>query len=142
MLPSLVLTDLSTDISQCPICSVVRSCLIVCKPLDCACQTSLSFTVSWNLLVSVRDTVCAFFSITRCFACVDSPKASCVHLPEAAFLSPPCPPPMVTRETSKCYRARFLPEESLTSSPPEIQAFIFSCYKVFPFISLRAINFT
>ena len=31
-------------------CSVAQSRLTLCDPMDTACQTSLSFTISWNLL--------------------------------------------------------------------------------------------
>ena len=31
-------------------CSVAKSCLTVCNPLDSAHQASLSFTISWSLL--------------------------------------------------------------------------------------------
>ena len=31
-------------------CSVTNLCLTLCNPVDCRCQTLLSFIVSWNLL--------------------------------------------------------------------------------------------
>ena len=31
-------------------CSVAKSCLTLCDPVYWACQTSLSFTISWSLL--------------------------------------------------------------------------------------------
>ena len=31
-------------------CSVTKSCLILCNPMDCTLKTSLSFTISWSLL--------------------------------------------------------------------------------------------
>ena len=31
-------------------CSVTQSCLTLCHPMDCRCQASLSFTISWSLL--------------------------------------------------------------------------------------------
>ena len=34
----------------CCCCSVVQSCPTLCDPMDCACQASLSFTISWGLL--------------------------------------------------------------------------------------------
>ena len=34
----------------CFCCSVVQSCPTLCDPMDCACQASLSFTISWGLL--------------------------------------------------------------------------------------------
>ena len=29
---------------------ITEACLILCKPMDCSCQVSLSFTISWSLL--------------------------------------------------------------------------------------------
>ena len=34
-------------------CSVPELCPALCNPLDCVCQTSLSFTMSWSLLKRV-----------------------------------------------------------------------------------------
>ena len=31
-------------------CSIAKSCLILCDPMDCMLQASLSFTISWSLL--------------------------------------------------------------------------------------------
>ena len=31
-------------------CSVSQSCPTLCGPMDCTCQASLSFTISWSLL--------------------------------------------------------------------------------------------
>ena len=41
--------DLSLTIPCC-YCSVVKSCLTLCNPLDCRRQVSLSFITSWSLL--------------------------------------------------------------------------------------------
>ena len=30
-------------------CSVTKSCLTLCNPVDCRCQTLLSFIICWNL---------------------------------------------------------------------------------------------
>ena len=32
-------------------CSVAKSCLTLCNPMDCSTQASLSFTVSWTLFI-------------------------------------------------------------------------------------------
>ena len=39
-----------TYIICCCCCSVVQSCPALCDPMDCACQASLSFTISRSLL--------------------------------------------------------------------------------------------
>ena len=39
-----------TYIICCCCCSVVQSCPALCDPMDCACQASLSFTISRGLL--------------------------------------------------------------------------------------------
>ena len=31
-------------------CSVTQSCPTLCDPMDCKCQASLSFSISWSLL--------------------------------------------------------------------------------------------
>ena len=31
-------------------CSVAKSCPVLCDPINCRCQASLSFTISWSLL--------------------------------------------------------------------------------------------
>ena len=35
---------------HCCCCSVMQSCPILCNPMNCSMQASLSFTISWSLL--------------------------------------------------------------------------------------------
>ena len=38
------------DTQHCCYFSVAQSCLTFCNPMDCTCQASLSFTISWSFL--------------------------------------------------------------------------------------------
>ena len=39
-----------------PCCSVAQSCLTCCDPTDCSTPASLSFTISWSLLLKLMST--------------------------------------------------------------------------------------
>ena len=72
----------------CFCCSVVQSCPTLCDPMDCACQASLSFTISWSLhkLMSTESLIlsnhlifcCHFFSCIRVFS---NESALCIRWP-------------------------------------------------------------
>ena len=63
-------------------CSVGYSCLTLCDPMDCKCQASLSFTISWTwfklmsielmmliIFISIQFCLCCFFYLmsSLCF---------------------------------------------------------------------------
>ena len=45
-----------SPVSFCCCCSVAKECLTLCFTVDCRCQASLSFTISWSLfkLMSIK----------------------------------------------------------------------------------------